>query len=219
MPVARALGPGSDVGEGEGQRTSCPAPASTAVERAFSTAGLSRSNHSLLSLFEVGRPGAHHLVCVLHSDHEVSALLTPRFTSRLAFCQQGINLCQTFQSPLASPRSPGAPHWGLPEWGDMVGHCYWGALHTRPGESGLLGAGRGHSQNEERAGTSLPPRFMLLHAPRWALFVAVWAAGQPPFRSRLQRAAAPPSCRGRHSPLGVLPMQTPGPGLCTLEAR
>lgn len=101
----------------------------------------------------------------------------------------------------------------------MVRHCYWGALHTRPGEPGLLGAGQGHSQNEERARTSLPPRFMLLHAPRWALFVAVWAAGQPPFRSRLQRAAAPPSCRGRHSPLGVLPMQTPGPGLCTLEAR
>lgn len=101
----------------------------------------------------------------------------------------------------------------------MVRHCYWGALHTRPGEPGLLGAGRGHSQNEERARTSLPPRFMLLHAPWWALFVAVWAAGQPPFRSRLQRAAAPPSCRGRHSPLRVLLMQTPGPGLCTLEAR
>lgn len=35
--------------------------------------GLPSSNHSLLSLFEVGRPGAHHLVRVLHSDHEVSA--------------------------------------------------------------------------------------------------------------------------------------------------
>lgn len=74
MPVAWVLGPGSDVGDGEGQRMSCPAPASIAVKRAFGTEGLSHSNHSLLSLFEVGRPGAHHLVCVLHSDHEVSAL-------------------------------------------------------------------------------------------------------------------------------------------------
>lgn len=50
-------------------------PASpSARSRPASSVGLSRSNHGLLSLFEVGRPGAHHLVRVLHSDHEVSAL-------------------------------------------------------------------------------------------------------------------------------------------------
>lgn len=36
--------------------------------------GLLRSNHTLLSLSKVGRPGAHHLVRVLYSYHEVSGL-------------------------------------------------------------------------------------------------------------------------------------------------
>lgn len=38
------------------------------------------SNRSLLSLSEVGRPGAHHPLRVLHSDHEVSAR-SPRWLS------------------------------------------------------------------------------------------------------------------------------------------
>lgn len=106
------LGPGSRARRWARGRT--PASPSARSRPAFS-AGLPRSNHSLLSLFEVGRPGAHHLVRVLHSDHEVSVLslllpgcLTPGVTASL----------------WPAPVLWGTPHWGGWNGREMFRHCF-----------------------------------------------------------------------------------------------
>ena len=113
----------------EGDRTTHPAAPAVLVTPSLQRAGLLALT-SLLSVFEVGRPGAHHLVRVLHSDHEVSTLspllgcLTPGFTSCFSLLsEQEENLLQPLWSLVATPVLWGTPCWDSQSGREIVRLC------------------------------------------------------------------------------------------------
>ena len=154
----------------EGDRTTHPAAPAVLVTPSLQRAGLLALT-SLLSVFEVGRPGAHHLVRVLHSDHEVSTLspllgcLTPGFTSCFSLLsEQEENLLQPLWSLVATPVLWGTPCWDSQSGREIVRLCVRVLSALGPGwVAGWWGGGRLRPLPKQMASRDLSPN--PLHAP------------------------------------------------------
>lgn len=126
-------GSSTGLGPGSGKVTGHPALPHLPCRHSQPRASLVLT--SLLSLSEVGRPGAHRLVRVLHPDHEVSALspllccLTPGSIPAAAFRQSQKKTSVSPFSHFWPPVSPGDTLLGQPRWERDIQTLFWGTVH------------------------------------------------------------------------------------------